>query len=386
MKKTFSILMAMLLVTALLVSCAPTATPTPAAQPTAEKVYVEIGGQKIEPLAEKTKIVFSTVGASVHALPLWIAKEQGWLDKLNIELEHISFDNGPIQMEALGANSWDFGSTGQGGVFTGVLKYDTVVLADLVSDDDTMRVWARADHPIVKAGENPNFKGIFGTAEDWRGVEIMTPAGTIIHYVVVKTLDKLGLKEEDVTIANMSVANAFTAFTSGQGELAAFMGTSGYRIQDDPNYKVISSSNAIGGGLAIAMVTLNPNSVKDAKKMEAILKCMDVHFAVVDWIKTLTKEELTDWQIKMSEEKGLSTNRDELLKYMKGTVIYDFAKSYELQTKVSDDSKLTLVERSIIDPLKFFAAQGKYTEADIAKMSSGFFPKDYMEQLKALRE
>lgn len=391
--KLFAVLSLVIATVMLLSACAPAAQPvaTPAvAEPTEEvveePVYVEIAGQKIEPLPEKVQLTFSTVGASVHALPLWIAKEQGWLEELNIELEHISFDNGPIQMEALGANSWDFGTTGQGGVFTGVLKYDTLILADLVSDDDMMRVWVRSDHPIAKAGENPDLPGIYGTADEWRGAEIMTPAGTIIHFVVVKTLERLGLTEDDITIANMDHSNAFTALTAGQGEVAGLMGSFSYRIDDDPAYVDVSSSNAIGGGLAIAMMVANPNVVDDPVKMDAIVKALDVHFAVVDWINTISKEELTDWQIRMSEEKGLSTNYDELFKYMNGTKIFDFDYSYNLQTTVSDDGELTLVEREIVDPLKFFVALEKFTDADVEKMASGYFPTEYIEKVKTVRE
>jgi ABC-type nitrate/sulfonate/bicarbonate transport system substrate-binding protein len=365
----------------------PAATEPAATEPAAEEpVTVEIAGQTIEALPEKVKLTFSTVGASVHALPLWVAREKGWLDQLNIELEHISFDNGPIQMEALGADSWDFGTTGQGGVFTGVLKYDTPVLADLVSDDDMMRIWVRADNPIALSGENPDLPGIYGTAEDWKGLELMTPAGTIIHYVAVKTLEKLGLTEDDITLANMSAANAFTALTAGQGEAAGLMGSFTYRIDDDPNYVDISSSNAIGGGLAIAMLVVNPSDLDDPVKMDAIVKALDVHFAVVDWLKSLPIEDVTDWQTAMSEEKGLSTDYDELYKYMNGTNIYDFDYSYNLQTTVSDDGKLTLVAREIIDPLKFFVALDKFTDDDVAKMSSGFFPSEYIEMVNDVRE
>jgi hypothetical protein len=88
----------------------------------------------------------------------------------------------------------------------------------------------------------------------------------------------------------------------------------------------------------------------------------------------------------MSEEKGLSTDYDELFKYMNGTRIYDFDYSYNLQTTVSDDGELTLVEREIIDPLKFFVELDKFTDEDVEKMSSGYFPTEYIELVKEARE
>jgi ABC-type nitrate/sulfonate/bicarbonate transport system substrate-binding protein len=370
-------------------ACAPVEqAPEPTEEVAEEPKFVEIGGQKIEALPEKVELTFSTVAASVHALPLFIAREKGWLEELNIELEHISFDNGPIQMEALGSNSWDFGTTGQGGVFTGVLQYDTVILADLVSDDDMMRLITRADHPIALAGKGniSEYPELYGTAEDWRDVEIMTPQGTIPHFVATKVLDKFGLKEEDVEMVNIDQANAFTALTAGQGELAALMGSFAYRVADDPEYVVVASSNAIGGGFAIAMMVVNPNVLDDPVKMEAILTALDVHFAVVDWFDTITIEEITEWQVAMSEEKGLAADWDELFRYMNGTRIYDFDYSYNLQTTISDDGVNTLVARSIIDPMQFFADLDKFSQEDVEKMASGYFPTEYMEELKSRRE
>lgn len=395
-KKLFVVISMLIVATLLFAACAPT---EPTEEPVvpeeteeaieeAEEKYVEIAGQKIKALPEEVELTFSTVGASVHALPLYVAREQGWLEELNIKLEHISFDNGPIQMEALGADSWDFGTTGQGGVFTGVLQYETVILADLVSDDDMMRLVARADHPIAQAGKGhiPEFPELYGTKEDWEGVEIMTPKGTIPHFVTVKVLDKFGLTEADVEIANMSQSNAFTALTAEQGEIAALMGSFAYRLEDDPNYVAVAESNSIGGGFAIAMMLVNPDVLEDEVKMEAILTCLDVHFAVVDWFDTISIEEVTEWQVAMSEEKGLSTDWDELFKYMNGTVIYDFQYSYDLQTTVSDDGELTLVERSIVDPLQFFADLENFAQEDVEKMKSGYFPQEYMEEIKSRRE
>jgi sulfonate transport system substrate-binding protein len=353
-----------------------------------EPVYVEIGGQKIEPLPEKVSLVFSVPVASVHARPLFIAREKGWLEELNIELEQLSFDNGPIQMEALGADSWDFGTTGQGGIFTGVLQWDTPILADLVSDDDMMRLVVRADHPIAQAGKGQieGYPELYGTAEEWKGVEIMTPQGTIPHFVATKVLDKYGLTEADVEMANMSQSNAFTALTAGQGELAALMGSFAYRLEGDEDYVFVASSNAIGGGFAIAMMVVNPNVLDDEAKMEAILTCLDVHFAVVDWFDSITIEEVTEYQVDLAEGFGLSTDWDELFQYMNGTRIYDFDYSYKLQTEVSDDGELTLIERSIVDPMKFFVALDKFADEDVTKMSSGYFPKEYMEEIAARRE
>jgi len=397
MNRTIIAVLCLVLVTVMFAGCGKTQepaetkgpTPTEAAAPgTQEEVFVEIAGQKIEPLSKKTKVVFSTVGASAHSLPLYIAEKEGWLDELNIDLETISFDNGPIQMEAVASNSWDFGSTGQGGVFSGVIKYDTIILADLLSDDDGMRIYARADSPIAKAGKGhiQGYPDIYGTPETWKNAEVMVPAGTIAHYVLTRTIEKIGLTMDDIKVVNMSAANAKTALEAGQGDVASLMSNAAYFFDGNDDYVLVSSAKAVGGGNAIAMMVVNPNVLDDKDKMDAILKCMDVHFAVVDYMKTLSLEELVDYQLEMSESRAMSSDRAMMTQYMKGTMIYDFDKSYELQTTVSDDGELTLIERSIIDPLKFFVSLGNYTQENVEKMSSGFFPAEYMVKLKELRE
>ena len=404
MKKKLYVILSLLLAIALFAgACAPAQAEEPVAEEAmeeevaeeevAEEVVeetktVQIGDQVIEALPEKVKLVFSLPGASVHGLPLFVAKEKGWLEELNIELEQLSFDNGPIQMEALGADSWDFGTTGQGGIFTGVLQWDTPILADLVSDDDAMRIITRADHPIALAGKGQidGYPELYGTAEEWKGVEIMTPQGTIPHFVTTQVLDKFGLTEADVEMANMSQSNAFTALTAGQGEVASLMGSFAYRLQGDDDYVVVASSNAVGGGFAIAMMIVNPSVLDDQVKMDAILTALDVHFAVVDWFDTISIEEVTDYQVLMAEGFGLSTDYDELFRYMNGTNIYDFDYSYKLQTEVSDDGEMTLVQRSIVDPMKFFAALDKFEDEDIQKMEGDWFPTEYMEEIAARRE
>lgn len=402
MKRTILITLCMVLIVALIAGCAKT-TPTQSepeatkteevknnetSQEEPEKVYVEIAGQKIEPLPEMTKVVFSTVGSSAHALPLYIANEMGWLEELNIELEMLSFDNGPIQIEAMAANSWDFGSTGQGGIFSGVIKYGTMIMADVCSDDDGMRIWANADSPIALAGKGhiEGYPEIYGTPEAWKGAEVLTPAGTIAHFVLTKTIDKIGLSMDDITVVNMSTSNAKTALDAGQGDVASLMSESAYSFVGNDDFVQVSSAEAVGGAGAIAMVIINPTVMEDQVKMDAILKCMDVHFAVIDFINTMPFDDLVQAELDMTEFYGLSRTLESAQQYMKGTKLYTFEESYARQTTVSDDGNFTIIERSIIDPLKFFVSLGKFEEENVEVMSSGYFPIEYMEKLKELRE
>lgn len=397
MKKTIAIVVCLVLVAALFAGCgktpepANTGTPAPTdavVSETPEEVYVEIAGQKIEPLPEKTKVVFSTVGSSAHALPLYVAEEMGWLDELNIDLEMLSFDNGPIQLEAMASNSWDFGSTGQGGIFSGVIKYETTIMADVCSDDDGMRIWARADSPIVQAGKGhiEGYPEIYGTPEIWRDAEVLVPAGTIAHFVLAKTIDKIGLSMDDINVVNMSASNAKTALDAGQGDIASLMSGAAYSFVGNDDFVQISSANAVGGAGAIAMMIINPSVVEDQAKMDAILKCMDVHFAVVDYMNSIPFEDVVQAELNMTEFYGLSRTLENATEYMSGTKLYTFDESYDRQTTISDDGKFTIVERSIIDPLKFFVLLGNFTEQDVEIMSGGYFPVTYMEALKAVRE
>ena len=78
--------------------------------------------QDVEPLTERITLNVALLANTLPHLPTYIAQEKGWLGACGIEVNPVVFKNGPSMAEAVGAGAWDCGSTGIGGVITGVLK------------------------------------------------------------------------------------------------------------------------------------------------------------------------------------------------------------------------------------------------------------------------
>ena len=78
--------------------------------------------QDVEPLTERITLNVALLANTLPHLPTYIAQEKGWLGACGIEVNPVVFKNGPSMAEAVGAGAWDCGSTGIGGVITGVRR------------------------------------------------------------------------------------------------------------------------------------------------------------------------------------------------------------------------------------------------------------------------
>ncbi|MEG7531402.1 MAG: ABC transporter substrate-binding protein, partial [Hungatella sp.] len=97
------------------------------------------------------KLTVSGIGGSTQYLPVYVAQQKGWFKEAGLEVEDVMFTNGPVQMESLSSDSWDLGLTGIGGVLSGVIRYDGIIVGASSSDDGAQYVFARKDSPIVEA-------------------------------------------------------------------------------------------------------------------------------------------------------------------------------------------------------------------------------------------
>ena len=110
----------------------------------------------IEPLDTPVTLNVAQLANTLPHLPTYIAQQKGWLEAVGIQVNSVVFKNGPAMMEAVGAGSWDCGSTGIGGVITGVLNQDIKVIGVAARDEGGFQAFfARPDSPIVQAGKGP---------------------------------------------------------------------------------------------------------------------------------------------------------------------------------------------------------------------------------------
>lgn len=216
MKKLLSLVLSMALMCTLIAGCGP-------------KESENSGGEVLDasettfgltPLSERTTLTIGFFSGSAHSMPWYIADELGFFNELNIDVEYESFISGPAMMEA--SASWDICDVGAPGVLNGMKNYDVHMLG-ICDNEYNTALFVRPDSPQAADPTNP---------EVWKGIECILPTGTTLQYMFLSYLQTLGLSASDVTITNMDVTSALTAFNAGEGDALCVWNAVAYNAED----------------------------------------------------------------------------------------------------------------------------------------------------------
>ena len=109
------------------------------------------------------------------------------------------FTNGPIQIQAMGAGSLDFGAIGPGALWLPASGRTKVVAVNLLTFSD--RVIAQANYPKI---------------EGLRGKKVGVPQGTSGEMILRLTLAKAGMTISDIDLVPMDPSTVVAAFSSKQ--------------------------------------------------------------------------------------------------------------------------------------------------------------------------
>ena len=158
---------------------------------------------------------------TAHCAPFIVADAKGWLAERGLEAVYTNYPHGIAAIEALPSGTWDFLTTAFPGWTPGSLRYNLKIIACGLWEQYNIGFFARPDHPVVLAGQGniPGYPDLYGTAETWRGQNILLPTGTTLHLTLAALLDALDLTENDVEITGMDVPTAYTAFKAGNADI-----------------------------------------------------------------------------------------------------------------------------------------------------------------------
>lgn len=139
--------------------------------------------------------------------PLVLLKTLGTLDdrldELGYQVEWKEFQAGPLLVEALNADSIDFGRTGNTPViFAQAADTPFVYVAAGFSKFEGSGILVPKESEITKL-------------EDLKGKTIGFSKGSSSHYLLVKALDSVGLSLDDITPAYLTPGDARVAFEQG---------------------------------------------------------------------------------------------------------------------------------------------------------------------------
>ncbi len=309
------------------------------------------------------ELTVSGINGSINYTPVYIAREKGFFDEAGLKINEVLFDNGPVQMEALSSNSWDIGATGVGGVLSGAIGYDAILVGASNSDNGTQTIWVREDSDIAAAGVGNNTvnASIVGDAESWKEAQVLCTSGNVLQYLLLKTLGGFGLTLDDIEFVAMDSPTANSAFLAGQGDAAVVTGAISF-AEDKDNYVLASSGNLADTGLMCNFMA-NKNSYSDPEKYEAMKIFMKVYFETIDWMNK-NKEEAADLCSDFNQECGINLSPEVATLYLGQDPYYSFNTVYDMMHDKAEGAEYSVMEGKLIDVLNFFIEYGNYNEGD----------------------
>lgn len=310
-------------------------------------------------------------------LPLQYAVEQGYFEEMGLDVEVQYFDNGPQINEAIAAGDVDVAGIGEMPSITGAIANKSKVVAWMEDDEASIQAYARKDSDIVKAGKGnlAEYPEIYGTAQEWRGKNIICAKGTSSHYGLLATLEALGLTEEDVTITDMEGSKGATTFASGTGDI--FFGFdpqwSEFWANSNDYVQVATCENA-GRSLCCVLIAseafTNANSEDLTKFIQAMMKAEEelrvdenkYYSAMYDWQSFYGKatEELAKYSAQIKPLRSLE-EQEKMFKEENGTSeilnSYETVIDFMVKNKViTEADKQTFYDNKSIDATYMYKA------------------------------
>lgn len=312
-----------------------------------------------------------------HGLPSYIADKEDLFKQAGLNAKILWFTSGPAQNEALGANEWDVGAMGSPPSIAGGIAYNSKIIAFSVDDTVSCDYWVRKDSDIAKIKDQvPGAPGILGNAATWKGKKILCPIGTSAHYMLIATLNKLGLKESDVNIVQMDVPQAYTAFKAGQGDIVALWDPQSFYAAQEGWVKVSDGKST--GETMPTVIVASDKAIKE--KPEAIMNWLKVYFQVCDKYRDNTQKQ-ADYLLTMQLDNGIKTDAATAKKFVDKRPLPSIKEEQEWFSGTAGSRKADTVMYKIVD---FFVKEGKYTEKDKEKLkSSNWIDSQFIDRLAA---
>lgn len=368
MKKLVTLLLTVVLVTGL-VACGAKET-----KPSAENAASEENGETAENTETEDSTVYDIKVSGhpyIHALPSVYAIEQGYFNCEDTTVD--MYSGGPVQNEAIASGAWDVGTTGTGGIVLGTVGYNLKAIAFTAPDENTVDLWVRPDSPLAQC--EPDENGVYGTAEDWKGLTVLCPTGTSCHMMLIGLLEHLGLTQEDINLIDTSVADSYAAFKAGTGDVCALWSPFGFQAEEETDWVKVACAVELGISMPCVVVATEDAIQNNWDGVYAYMKAYLQAATELNADPDGTASMLYDFE----EEQGISLSESASVKEVENRPFASVERNKELFTVREDggceanDILMTFAE--------FFAGQGKISEEDLAALqeNGGLVDTSFME-------
>jgi ABC-type nitrate/sulfonate/bicarbonate transport system substrate-binding protein len=272
-------------------------------------VLVASTGFTASALAETVRVSYQPLA---WALPFYIASERGYWKNVGLEPEFSVFPAGPQQIAA--AQSWDLGGTGGPPAVLGSVRIGLLTIAVATDESAVTATVTRADaaDEILK---NP---------ASLKGKQLLVTTNSTGEFSALACLKKFGLTRDDMQIVNLAPAQLISAFSNGNGTLAASWAPFIYVLQDKAGAKEICN-----GQQADAFVTsnfiVNPDYAKDHP--ETVAKALAVYLRAIAWERNHRDQALA-YLRQFNEKNGVSLSQHFI------EIDYDHRKTFMLSEEL----------------------------------------------------
>ncbi|MFD0059531.1 aliphatic sulfonate ABC transporter substrate-binding protein [Streptomyces sp. NPDC056637] len=220
---------------------------------------------------DNSTVRFGYIGDYNGASLLAIAEKQGLWKKAGLTAQVKSFNNGPVQIQALSAGDLDYGYIGPGAMWLPASGKAKVIAIDTLTYAD--RVIGQPGMTSMKA---------------LKGKRVGVPEGTSGDMVLNIALEKAGMTAKDIDKVNMDPSTIVSAFSSGKIDGAGFFYPAIDTIKKKvPGTEEIASTKDTGDAFPTAFVA--GNKVPEAKNSKVIKVLQQAN----DWRKQHPEETLT---------------------------------------------------------------------------------------------
>lgn len=309
----------------------------------------------------------------LHGLPSTYAIEKGLYDIYDHTIDY--YAGGPVQNEAIASGAWEVGTTGIAGAVLGIAGYDIKVLGVVYEEASTTDMWCRRNSALASAKRGAN--GVLGTADDWRGLTVLTATGTNSHLMLIATLESLGLNEKDVNIVDCSsVPNVYTAFMAGQGDVAFVWAPFGYSLMEDADFVKVGTLANLGVSLpTLAICTEEAYQ----KRPEAVKQWLGVFYKACDGLMA-DKAAAAEMMYEFSEEQGIVMSEKAARLEFEERPLWSAADNVEYFTPGPDG--VTGMYKLMISYADFMLSQGRINQSQYDKMAASDFVSGMVLDLK----
>lgn len=188
--------------------------------------------------AQEVKPVNLSYQVTIHGVPLQIAEDNGWWEKIGIKPGKMSsFTGGAQQVAAIPSASWDIGLMGGAPAALGASRFNLQSVLILIDD-------SAANGFVIRGSDADAFAG--DPAGTLKGQSYLTPVNTLGDYAAQLCMGKFGLQPGDMQPINIQPGAIVDAFQGGQAMAAGIWAPHFLRMASQAGGKIVCTANDTG--------------------------------------------------------------------------------------------------------------------------------------------